>query len=186
MTLAEQIFEILESRQSNKNSMESMECMHFPKTVAAICCCSANLPQWLAIGISAAFLSISAAEIQPFVLEDLFVWIFYYPPIWQWQKKGEGYTSKLGYFPSKTLEQSWWMILMVLVAVARCRNYPNYVLRPGIPTWNGWDSDASLSWRDLIQVRTIPGMSPQWFGPWAAPMQLQRLDDLQGVFSYKC
>ena len=45
MTLAEQIFEILES-QSNptKKSMESMECMHFPKTVAAICCCSANLP----------------------------------------------------------------------------------------------------------------------------------------------
>lgn len=75
---------------------------------------------------------------------------------------------------------------MVLGAVARCRNYPNYVLRPGIPTWKGWDSDASLSWRDLIQVRTIPGMSPQWFGPCTAPVQLQCLDDLQGVFSYKC
>ena len=30
-------------------------------------------------------------------------------------------------------------------------------------------------------------MSPQWFGPCAAPVQkVQCLDDLQGVFSYKC
>lgn len=29
-------------------------------------------------------------------------------------------------------------------------------------------------------------MSPQWFGPCTAPVQLQCLDDLQGVFSYKC
>lgn len=115
MTLAEQIFEILES-QSNptRTPWSPWSATPFSKTVAAICCCSANLPKWLAKTASRQLFSASRQLRFNHSSWRICLFGFLLRPnlIWQWQIKKVKviFQANWDIFQVKTLEQSWLMI----------------------------------------------------------------------------